>query len=73
MILKVQKPITTNEPHPLCLVYNQNRDILFQAPLAELDYLFGINIFKVYIEAGIRNDRGTWLLNFKHHLPTQPW
>lgn len=51
MIFKIQRAITSNIQSPPCLVYNEDRSILFEMPLLpELEELFGED-YKIYIKS----------------------
>ena len=57
MILKVQRPLATNDPTPHVLVYNEDRSVMEQMSLADpsLYEWFGDD-FKMYVDARLWAD-----------------
>ena len=62
MIFKLQRPLSSNMKYPPCLVYNEDRSIVFEMPMhRELEILFR-DEFKIYIDSPIKKLDGVPLL-----------
>ena len=54
MILKIQKPLSTNMPHPEYLIYNQTKSFQYMMGMgSDLDDLFEEGVVKLYIRAEV--------------------
>ncbi|MBO4228372.1 hypothetical protein [Bradyrhizobium neotropicale] len=61
-IVKVQLPLTSNDPRKLALVYAKGRKNMVQQPLDAITRkLMGAD-FKAFFEAEYQPARGTWLI-----------
>ena len=56
-ILKIQRPITSNQVNPPVLIYNEDRSIFTEQLMTEqeMDDLFG-EAMKVYVQAELADD-----------------
>ena len=56
-ILKIQRPITSNQVNPPVLIYNKDRSIFTEQLMTEqeMDDLFG-EAMKVYVQAELANN-----------------
>lgn len=70
-IVKVQRPLTSNDPTPHVLIYNEDRSVLYETDMSKKDIrnLFGRNEYKVYVNAELR---GT-ILHLGDRVEDQPW
>jgi hypothetical protein len=59
MIVKIQRPISTNEPVPLALIYNKDRSIQFTVPFSQVAGWFDspatLANAKIYCDANTAN------------------
>lgn len=69
MIVKIQRPVVTNEPVPLALFYNEDRSLFTQQPFENVEPLFKEGELKIYVEAEVV---GT-LLMIDHRVEDQDW
>lgn len=62
-ILKIQRPITSNQVNPPVLIYNEDRSIFTEQLMTEqeMDDLFG-EALKVYVQAELA-DNGTLFID----------
>lgn len=56
MILKIQRPLSTNEPVPLALVYNKRRSVQAFIPFSLVAKQFRNGEAKFYFEGAIEGD-----------------
>lgn len=57
MIVKIQKPISSSEPHPEALVYNESRSRMLLMPWEQCEPLFDGDELKIYVEAEIESGK----------------
>lgn len=69
MIVKIQRPLMTNEDEPMALIYDQSRAFLTQYPYTAVESLFEDGSLKVYhlaklvgteLEIGVRVKDQEW-------------
>ena len=70
MIVKIQRPIRTNERVPKALIYNQDRSVEYMPDLTDVEELFGPHEFKIYHHATIN---GKNQLVIGNRAPVQVW
>ncbi len=51
MIVKIQKPMISDEDVPMSLLYNRDRTVMIMIPFADVAELFGTYQMKVYVRA----------------------
>lgn len=69
MIVKMQRPLHTNQKVPTALVYNQDRSIQFQIAFITVADLFEPYDFKVYVEVTVV----AGVMKVIQKVPTQAW
>lgn len=70
MIVKVQKPIMTNEDVPMVLIYNEDRSFQDMVPWNPMcEELFENGELKVYYAVSIVDNT----MVFHHKVHNQPW
>jgi hypothetical protein len=69
MIVKMQRPISTNQPVPTALVYNQDRSIRFQVAFTTVADLFDSTELKVYVEVTVT----AGVMKVVQKVPPQAW
>lgn len=70
MIVKIQKPLATNEILPQALIYNKNRNVTLFLPFEQVQKLFREGELKVYHNAHI-NDAGELVI--EERVRDQDW
>lgn len=56
MIVKIQLPLSTNEPVPLALVYNEDRSFETRIPASQVQECFADDCAKLFFEAHLEDD-----------------
>ena len=71
-IFKIQLPITSNEPNPPALIYNESREFEIQIDVCLVEYLFRKGEKKIYIYGEIKNGSFSYKDRIKR-APDQDW
>ena len=71
VIVKIQRPIVTNEVNPQALVYNEDRSILLTVPYSDVEELFEDGELKIYVQVHVENGELNIAGNLR--LDTQEW
>ena len=69
-IVKVQRPIVTNEEVPKALIYDEDKKVVQMVPLHTVLHLFKNDELKIYLRAELKND-GT--LELKQRVSDRAW
>lgn len=69
MIVKIQRPITTNAEEPKALIYDRDRTFNLMVPLEGVRELFGTYQYKLYARAEIVDG----ILTIEGTVPDQDW
>ena len=71
MIVKIQRPLSTNADIPEALIYNKSRTVMYQIPYVEVQQLFNgtLGELKVYHEAEVINK----ILHINERVEDQDW
>jgi hypothetical protein len=69
MIVKIQRPLVSNDDDPPALLYNEDRSVSLQVPFIDVAQLFGTFQLKVYVNAAMVGDT----LVLGEIVPDQDW
>ncbi len=76
VIVKVQLPVVTSEPSPMCLVYNEDRSVLNQFPVSAAVKNLLRGKLKSFWHAHLIPDpkkKGAFLVSLDRKAPWQEW
>ena len=69
-IVKIQRPLSTNAPKPMVLIYNKDRTVHFMEDFTpELEKVIG-DAFKIYAEVELGPGS---TMHFIRRVEAQPW
>lgn len=68
MIVKIQMPLTTNDPDPQALVYNKNQSVYLNVPVAQAEPHMKGRV-KAYFHAKVEGD----VVHIKQDASWQTW
>ncbi len=75
-IVKVQIPLVTSEPNPMCLVYNEDRSVMDQFPISRSLRSLLRGQLKSFWHAHLIPDpkkKGAFLVSIDRRAPWQEW